>query len=132
MTAVRFFCILVALPFLAALGHDGYIYYDSTYQKGENLPLRLSDLGYLWQTYAPGSLELVKQSVSPDSWSGWIVPLLRLPTLVVTGAFAAFIYGILTLLWLFGVWPFEKESVYSRGNFSLPGEKKAAFKYKRR
>lgn len=132
MSGVRFLCIFLALPFLAALGHDGYVYYDSVYQKGENLPLQLSDIGYIWKTYSPGTLELVKQSVLEETWKGWIVPFLELPSLVVAGGLAAVGYAILTILWLFGVWPFEKESVYSRGNFSLPGEKKTPFKYKRR
>ena len=133
MSGLRFFCFLVALPFLAALGHDGYVYYLSAYEKGENLPLRLSDVGYLWQTYSADTFELARQTVSPEAWEAWYVPVLSQATVLVTGAFAAFVYAALTILWLFGVWPFEKQSVYARGSFSLPGEKqKTQFKYKRK
>lgn len=132
MSGVRFVCFLLALPLLAALGHDAYVYYESAYQKGENLPFRLSDIGYIWKTYSPGTLELVKQSVLEDTWKGWVVPLLELPSVLVGGGFAGIGYAILTALWLFGVWPFEKLSVYKRDNFSLSRDKKAPFKYKRK
>lgn len=133
MSGLRFFCFLVALPLLAALGHDGYIYYDSVYEKGENLPFRLSDVGYLWQTYSFETFDLARQSMTPEAWKDWVDPVLRQWAVLVTGGFAALIYGILALLWLFSLWPFEKASVYARGNFSLPGEKsKTPFKYKRK
>lgn len=133
MSGLRFFCFLIALPALAALGHDGYIYYVSVYEKNENLPFRLSDLGYLWQTYSFDTFDDVRKTLQPEIWKMWIDPVLRQSALVVTGGFAAVIYAILTVLWLFGLWPFEKASQYSRGKFSLPGERSnKPMKYKRK
>lgn len=130
MTALKLLCFLLIVPALACLGHDAYIYYLNT-QKGLDIPFQLSDLGYLWVTYAPESFAAVKESFSPESWR-WIDMILEQSGVVLFGGLSVLIYAVLGLCWLLGVWPFARIPTTARANLGLPGESKGPVKYSRK
>lgn len=97
---------LLALPALAALGHDIYMAYLNT-----SLPLEdrfyLSDLGWLWKEYGLESYTWALDNTDEVLWNNVIDPLLQGSAFYVLGApFAAFL-GIVLLQKIFGLGPFE-------------------------
>lgn len=90
---------VLALPPLAALGHDLYLAYG---QEGTAIdleqPFHFSDIGWLWKTYALDSFDSMKESVDPQTWQNWIRPVLEQTAVVATGLpFAIFFATMLTL-----------------------------------
>ncbi len=89
---MRFLLFFLFLPFLAAIGHDLYVNYYLDEDKLRDLKnLRpefdnflISDLGWVWNEYAPNGLEVFKDSFSIEAWEGYILPVLSMPTMVVT------------------------------------------------
>ena len=82
---------LSLFPFLAALGHDLYINF---YVDKDNLralkSLRpevdnfmISDFGWVWNEYAPNSLQALRDSFAQGTWDNIINPILQMPTMLV-------------------------------------------------
>ena len=104
MRGVYLICILLALPFLAAIGHDIYLAVNV-----EELTVKeptLSDLGWLWVNYHPPSYNWALANTDPQVWQNYVAPLLRQTAVVVTGVPAATLYAVLFVLRLFAFWPF--------------------------
>lgn len=112
----KFFLFILLLPFLAAIGHDVYYSYFSDDEKIEQIEqmdidpnaFKLSDLGWVWQTYHPGSLAQAKNEIAPEIWKEKIDPILQNYTFVV--ALAPFLMGSIFCLLarILGVWPFTQ------------------------
>ncbi len=106
---MRFVLFFLFLPFAAAIGHDLYVNYyldDDKLRDLKNLrpevdDFLFSDLGWVWNEYAPNRLEVLKDSFSPSTWEAFILPILAMPTMLVTFfpfAIAAVIAIILKLI----------------------------------
>ena len=105
MRGVHLFMILVALPAIAALGHDIYLFYinhgldnipgdleRSIQDKG---PLSIfAALGFIWTQYDPESYKTVVESLDQETWD-MLNSLLAQKALFVGIAFAGFFYVIL-------------------------------------
>lgn len=136
MRALQILCFILAIPFLAALGHDAYItYQDQNYDQ----PMKFSQVGWLLQTYAPDSLGITKDSVEPTTWDTVITPVLKMRTVILTGV--PFLGTLALILLLKGLEIVGAKGLMTR---SIPakttkrqfvgksGESKTAFKYKRK
>lgn len=131
MNAIKLLCFFLALPALACLAHDGYLYYLNT-ESGKNLPFQFSDLGWLWVAYSPESFAAAREWIDPGVWS-WINLALEQTGAFLFGGIAALVYAALGLCWLLGVWPFARIPTTARGNLGLPDERrKGPIKYKRK
>jgi hypothetical protein len=89
---MRILLFLLILPFLAAVGHDLYINYYLDEDKLRDLQnLRpslkdflISDLGWVWNKYAPTGMEIFKDTVQPGTWENIFLPILQKPTMLIT------------------------------------------------
>ena len=97
MRSLYLLFFLLAMPALAALGHDIYMAYTGKLPGGSNA-LQLSDVGWLWTTYEPESFKWARQNADPLLWKGYIDPLLE-QTAAIVAAFPAVV--VLTLIVLF-------------------------------
>lgn len=65
---------LLCLPAIAALGFDLWLAY------GENMdfskPLELSSVGWLWVKYAEDNYNVIRDSIDPSTWTGFVKPIL--------------------------------------------------------
>lgn len=110
---VKFFCFLVALPALAAIGFDIYMAYkeieagsSASFQPDAPSPFKLTQVGWFWQTYSPDSFEWAKSAITPETWKSYIAPVLRSYAAVLTTGIAVFFYVLLFILSKLGLWPF--------------------------
>ena len=113
---VKIFLTLLLLPLLASIGHDIYINYFSDSDKIKEIKrlqidpdeFLVSDLGWIWQTYNPSSMEAAREQIQPEVWKAQVDPVLQLPTMVV--AFFPCFFGCVFLLFalVLGVWPFSR------------------------
>lgn len=136
MRGVTVLCILLALPALAALGHDAWLYYHLTYEEGKELGFQISDLGYLWVNYARETHDWAMQQVDPVMWEAFIRPVLMMPAIVALGIPAVAVYALLAVCWLFGIWPYNAASPGGQSQFAALGGrgrgKPGSVKYKRK
>ncbi|MBI2233713.1 MAG: hypothetical protein HYU57_01680 [Micavibrio aeruginosavorus] len=137
MRGVTILCLLLAMPFLAALGHDIYItYQDQDFAQ----PLKLSALGYLWVHYGPESYKWAESNIDKGTWELIQTWLLEQKTVLVTAVPALVIYALFLILKLFHLPPFsdgasffpEKKQKGSDFTFSDGQEQKKTLKYKRK
>lgn len=131
MRGVHLFMFILALPALAALGHDAYLFYMNQ-DKG----FELAAAGFIWTKYHPESYRWTVEATSPDYWP-YINEILAQKAVLVGAAFAGFFYVILGILKVLGVWPFAEEAVKTfsgnrRADEILGDKKSARFKYKRK
>jgi len=82
--------ILVTLPFLAALGHDLWLFYENQH-KG----FLMSEVGFLWKRYDPESFKTAREILSAKEWNTLNSYILDQKTIILTGIFAIFFYVIL-------------------------------------
>lgn len=70
--------LILAVPALAALGHDLWMMTDPA-KRGWDItrPFELSDLGWLWVTYAPDSFRFFHEFLPDWMWKGLVDPVLR-------------------------------------------------------
>jgi len=136
MRGISILCFLLAVPALAALGHDIYIVYqDQDFTKA----MMFSDVGFLWTEYGPESYKWAQSNLSKETWDGILTPLLEQTTVLVAAAPALLVYGILLFLKIFNMPPFSDGTKTfggsrKRGSFSFSGGDKSQgkFKYKRK
>lgn len=137
MRGIALLCFLLAVPFLAALGHDIYI----TYQNQDfTQPLKFSALGYLWVHYGPESYKWAEANIDKGTWTHIQTWLLEQRTVVVTAVPALAVYALLLVLKLLHLPPFSdgarffsgKKSKDSDFTFSGAADKKTKLKYKRK
>ncbi len=112
----KIFLFILLLPFFAALGHDVYYSYFSDEQKLKQIErmniditdFKISDAGWVWQTYSPQTMEQARQSIEPAIWEQKIDPLLQYPTMVMAGV--PFMLGAIFCVFamILGVWPFTR------------------------
>jgi hypothetical protein len=106
MSGVRLFMFVVALPALAALGFDIWMYV----QHSADQAFMLSTPGYLWTHYHPESYKQVFESIDPQYWP-WMHFVLGQKGVVVGAAFAGFFYVLLGILKILRLPPFRDGSV---------------------
>ncbi len=129
MRGVSFFMFLVALPALAALGFDLYLFYMN-----QNQGFMLSTPGYILTHYYPDGYKWTVENTTPEQWA-IIDYILAQKSVIVGAAFAGFWYLILAFLKILGIWPFRRESgtVHHSGIADrLMNRKKTKFKYSRK
>ena len=97
--------LFLALPALAALGHDIWLAYGKEFDYTK--PIRLSNLGWLWQVYHGETYEWARENINPDSWKNLVEPLL-LQKSVIVGLFPVAIYvAFKAVTWIFGLGEFQ-------------------------
>ena len=138
---IIFFCVLIALPALAALGHDVYLAYIDM-EAGKPDPFKLSALGWIWTTYNMDSYQYARDFIDKQTWSHFMEPLLEKNALYVAGIPALVIYGLLIVLRLLHLWPFNDAPAMFSGkknknedSFAFDADidnKKKGMKYKRK
>ena len=140
MRGVSLLCFLFILPALLVLGHDLYLAFG---EEGTFLPVKLSDAGWLWTTYAPDLYDRARESLDPGFWTRWVEPILRQKALAVAAVPALCLYALLFALKLFGRGPFSGAGLLSlprsrrktrKSLFAYKGldKEKPAIKYRRR
>ena len=67
---------ILALPPLAALGHDGYMAYKHPELGPPLEAFRLSDTGWLWANYSRDTFDWAKDNISEDVWHALLDPVL--------------------------------------------------------
>ena len=105
--------VLLLIPFLLALGHDIYFNYFSDDEKIREVKAMridpeeflISDAGWVWNEYAPSSMESARMSFEPETWRSKIDPILQLPTMVVGLIPWAFAATYLLIAYILGIWP---------------------------
>ncbi len=112
----KIFLFILLLPFFAALGHDVYYSYFSDDQKIKQIErmnidpdaFKVSDTGWIWQTYSPDTMEQSRNAIEPAIWAEKIDPILQYPTMVI--ALIPFAIGIIFCIFalILGVWPFTR------------------------
>lgn len=142
MRFIFLICFLLALPPLAAGGHDAYMAYVESQEGNVDLsePFRFSDLGWLWVTYAPQNYDWMRGSMNPDMWKSMIEPALTQPAIVVTAIPALALYILLGVLRIIGLPPFTGRGIMgpqkARGaapaRFDDKRKTKGRWKYKRK
>lgn len=136
MRGLSVLCFLLALPALAALGHDIYItYQDQDFTK----TMMFSDVGFLWTRYGPESYKWAQDNLGKETWDGFLTPLLEQTTVIVAVIPALLVYTLLLLLKLLNFPPFSDGTktfghFRKKGNFSFSGTDKSQgkFRYKRK
>lgn len=124
--------ILFLIPALAALGHDGYLFYQEHLNPGVfSLELlqkefELSALGFLWTNYDIESYKLAVSSLAPEEWAQ-IDKILTLKAFFLGLGFAGLFIVPLSILGLFGTGPFASE-----GKMSGKGKKSGKALYNRK
>ena len=88
-----FLIFILLIPAIAALGYDAFVYYENQ-EEG----FKLSDLGWLWTNYYPDSHDYAFQEVGKESWVKYVLPILKLKTVVAAVIFAALIFSIVLLI----------------------------------
>jgi hypothetical protein len=130
MRGIHFFMFLVALPAIAALGHDAYLYYIN-----QPKPFDMAALGFIWTNYEPDSYKWVVEQTQPLGYWPYINWILAQKAVFVGVAFAGFFYILIGILRLLGVGG-EKEVKNFSGNRRvdeiLSNKKQGGFKYKRK
>ncbi|MEM6810848.1 MAG: hypothetical protein AAF549_00090 [Pseudomonadota bacterium] len=106
---MKFFLVLLFIPFLASVGHDIYLNYlasDEQRRDFKSFQVRMqdfkaSDLGWVWREYSPNSFNGMRDSMNIDTWQTYVDPVLRNPTMLVAatpfvlGAVLSFVYSFL-------------------------------------
>lgn len=135
MNAMRFFILFFIGLGLVILGHDIYLAYRQADQGiGRAMEyFTLSDVGWLWVHYAPGSYEAVKESVSTALWESTILWLLEQTALFVVIAPALIILFYDAAARLFHWPPHDEETgdISSRNKGGLK-QKGQPMQYKRK
>lgn len=136
MRGLSVVCFLVALPFLAVLGHDVYVTYQDQDLTRE---MMFSNLGYLWTSYGPESYKWAQDNIDKATWDSILVPVLKVRSVLATGVPAALFYALLGILKLLNLPPFSdgtrrfghgpKKAGFS---FKSTDPEKGRFKYKRK
>jgi hypothetical protein len=132
MRGLHLLCFILFLPLAAAVGHDLYMAYNAN-QAGSPVAFQLSDLGWLWTTYAPENFQWVKSNADSDFWVRYIDPILEQPAALV--AAVPFVLSLIAVI--AGKFVATGQGLFFRrgsdGNFSFrEGEEKKRAKYKRK
>lgn len=130
MRGVSLFMVIVALPALAALGFDCYLYYMHP-----EAGFMLSTPGYIWTHYHPDSYKWTVENTDAQTWA--IIDLiLAEKTVTIAIAFAGFFYIIIGIMRLLRLGRFRDTSrVYSgtsRVDELMNRSKTTQYKYKRK
>lgn len=100
MRALMILCFILFLPFLGALGHDvHYTYKDGAYDQ----PVKFTELGWLWSTYAPESLDSARTAIEPATWTDTIVPVLKTRSVIATAVPFLGVLGLIMVLKTLGL-----------------------------
>ena len=93
---VKFTLFLLVLPLLV-IGHDVYMWYDKDLDfKNFNFE-KLSDMGYILNTYIPGLMEWFSSLVGESAWESYFVPALKVKTLIYSflPAFVSLVFAVI-------------------------------------
>jgi hypothetical protein len=125
--------IFVILPFLAALGHDCYLFYLNHETHG----FKFASFGFIWTNYALESYKQTVTALDPETWR-MIDGFLKYEATVVTGGFMVLVFGLLFLARALGLTKDDSGAVHAPSRSRLdkvlnkgkPGNTK--FKYNRK
>jgi len=65
----------------------------------------ISDAGWVWNEYAPNSMETARMSFETPTWKKYIDPVLQLPTMIVGLIPWAIAAAYLLIAYILGIWP---------------------------
>ncbi len=136
MRAILLLCFLLALPPLAAIGHDLYMAYGVEDAEGV---FEFSDLGWIWVNYGAETYNWAQQNLDNVMWGAFIDPVLRQTALIVTLVPALILYTVLGLFKVLGIWPFSgagirfgRKKTDGKFQFKEGSQKGTQTKYKRK
>lgn len=98
MRGAAFLGFFLVLPPLAALGHDLYRAYGEETPIDISNPFELSETGWLWQNYSPDTWRIAKAGFEPETWSAYIVPLLKMEAAYLAAIPALIFFAVLLAL----------------------------------
>lgn len=107
---------LLCIPAIAALGFDLWLAY------GENMdfskPLELSSVGWLWVKYAESNYNMIRESIDPATWTGFVKPILsqKLVTVALLPVYIA--VPIMLVMKTFGLGSYEGNGWLNSSRFS--------------
>lgn len=78
--------VILMVPALAALGHDVYLY-----SQNMEKPFRLTDYGYIWNTYSPDTFAEFRSSGNSET-RGLAALVLKQKAVIVGVAYGAFLF----------------------------------------
>lgn len=122
--------VFVVLPFLAALGHDCYLFYLNHATNGFDF----ATFGYIWTHYHLESYKQAVTTLDTETW-GLIDNFLQYEATFVTGAFLAIVLLVSLVMRLLG---FGKDDGVIHGSGKSidkilnRGKKTGGFKYNRK
>ena len=113
MLGIQVFIIIILLPFLAALGHDAWLYYE-----GGMEAFKLTSAGFLWTHYHPDSFKWAAENLGQGVWDvlNWLLPQ---KAVYITSVLPAVFCPLLLILYVFRLWPFDPD----RGVYVSPGHR---------
>lgn len=113
MSGLSLLMFILALPALAVIGHDAYLFYINQPQD-----FMLSATGFLWTKYHPDSFLWVKSALDPEQWALLTTYVLEQKAVFVALAFALFFFVIFGTLQLALKGPFGSNEKKSRSKSS--------------
>lgn len=116
---------VLSLPAIGALGFDLWLAYGET--MNFNKPLELSSVGWLWVKYAEENYNVMRDSIDPATWSGFIKPILsqKLVTVALLPVYIAI--PALLIMKIFGLGSYQGAGLL-QGISSKSGKKTGAKK----
>ena len=82
--------VVVTVPFVAAIGHDLWLYYENP-----DNGFLMSEIGFIWKRYSPESFKITRDILNAEEWNILNRYILDQKTIVLTGVFAVFLYVML-------------------------------------
>jgi hypothetical protein len=134
MRGYTFLLSFLALPVLAALGHDIYItYQDQNFDKA----MMFSNVGWLWTHYHVDTFGFARENMSPANWHTFNVYVLEQKTILVAAVPFIVTAVILAILRILNLPPFRDSgslvSFKKKGfGFGSGDKKQGRFKYNRK
>lgn len=111
---VKTFILIITIPLILAVSHDIYFNYFSSSEKMNQVSsmnvdpdkFEMSELGWVWLEYSKDSHNMLKDSVSDETWAKYIRPLMNMKTIIVAAAPIPVVFFLLLSAWVIGIWPF--------------------------
>lgn len=97
----KFLIFLLTIPLLAAVAHDGYLFYEDQTLAEEKKGFQFATIGYTWNRYDKQSLREFMRPLDQEKRE-MAATMLGQYNVVVTGALAAFGFVLYALGWVFG------------------------------
>lgn len=85
----KFFLFILVLSALGSLAHDIYVW-----QNANGFPFAFAALGWIAKTYCPDELQLVIDTLTPETFNTVLTPVLKIPAFFMTTGLAIFVFVV--------------------------------------